>query len=73
MLKITSSLIEHIELAEYCYFRRDAQCRIRVMEDLIEHLDDLRTKASRFHRPRKEGTDMACGTKKGKKGKKGKK
>jgi|WetSurSiteA1Bulk_404760.scaffolds.fasta_scaffold34570_4 hypothetical protein len=70
MLKITPSQLEHIEMADCCYFIRSAHCRIRVMKEIMKNLDRLVKKASRFKKPKKEGTDMACGKGK-KKGKKG--
>jgi hypothetical protein len=71
MLKITSSRLEHIELAEFCYFIRDAQCRIRVMTSLMEKLKHLTKRASGFKKLTRRNTNMACGKGKKKGGKKG--
>lgn len=73
MLKITPSQLEHIEMAECCYFIRGAHRRIQLMLEMIHNLDSLKARLSRFHKVKKEGTNMACGSKGKKKGKKGKK
>lgn len=71
MLKITPSQLEHIEMADCCYFIRGAHCRIRVIKEIMKNLDRLVKKAARFKKSKKEDTNMACGKGKKKGGKKG--